>query len=54
MLNEIINQIRWFLIGGVDTRGDKWIGYVDRGDEPIDPWAQGIGVFDMTSSKFKD
>lgn len=43
------------IIGGVDPTNDTgWIGAADGGDEPRDPWAQGIGIFDMTSLKFKD
>ncbi len=43
------------LIGGVDPRNDTdWIGSADSGDEPADPWTQGISVFDLTYLKFKD
>ncbi len=43
------------LIGGVDPRNDKgWLGDADNGDESVDPWTQGIGVFDLTYLKFKD
>lgn len=43
------------IIGGVDPTHDiTWVGDADWEDEPRDPWAEGIGVFDMTALKFKD
>lgn len=41
------------IIGGVDPDADP-VGAADGGDEPRDPWAAGIGIFDMTTLKFKD
>lgn len=41
------------IIGGVDPDADP-VGAADGGDEPRDPWAEGIGIFDMTTLKFKD
>lgn len=43
------------LIGGVDPRNETFeLEDADYGDDPKGPWAQGIGVFDMTALKFKD
>lgn len=43
------------IIGGVDPTNDtRWVGFVDNGLEPRDPWAEGIGIFDMTTLTFKD
>lgn len=43
------------MIGGVDPRNQTFeLENEDYGDDPKDPWAQGIGVFDMTALKFKD
>ncbi|MCJ1344868.1 hypothetical protein MMC31_003073 [Peltigera leucophlebia] len=43
------------IIGGVDPTNDTdWTGFADSGTEPRDPWAEGIGIFDMTTLKFKD
>lgn len=42
------------LIGGVDPRNQTFeLENADYGDDPKDPWTQGIGVFDMTSLEFK-
>ena len=41
------------VIGGtnpIHMKTDKVIR--EKGDEPKDPWAQGIAVFDMTDMKF--
>ncbi len=39
----------------MDPRNDgDWMASADSGDEPIDPWAQGIGVFDMASLEVQD
>ena len=49
------NTNQMIIIGGVDPTNDTlWVGYADDGDEPRDPWAEGIGIFDMTTLKFKD
>lgn len=43
------------LIGGVDPRNSTmFVGLSKDGDESKDPWAQGIGVFDLNVLKFKD
>ncbi|MCJ1349100.1 hypothetical protein MMC31_007336 [Peltigera leucophlebia] len=43
------------IIGGVNLTNDTdWAGYADSGTEPRDPWAEGIGIFDMTTLTFKD
>lgn len=43
------------IIGGVDPRSDtRWVGEADNGAEAPDPWPEGIGIFDMTTLKFKD
>lgn len=42
------------LIGGVDPRNQTFeLEDGDYGNDPKDPWAQGIGVFDMTALEFK-
>ncbi|MCJ1349086.1 hypothetical protein MMC31_007322 [Peltigera leucophlebia] len=49
------NTNQMIVIGGVDHTNDTiFLGSADLGAEPRDPWAQGIGVFDMTTLKFKD
>lgn len=49
------NTNQMIIIGGVDPTNDTiWVAYADNGDEPRDPWAEGIGIFDMTTLKFKD
>ena len=43
------------IVGGVDPSNDtRFTGWADNGDEPVDPWPEGIGIFDMTALKFKD
>ena len=43
------------IIGGVDPSNDTiFSGSADSGSEPVDPWPEGIGIFDMTALKFKD
>ena len=43
------------IIGGVDPTNDTiFSGSADSGTEPMDPWPEGIGIFDMTALKFKD
>ena len=42
------------IFGGVDPRNDtSYSGSVDSGTEPVDPWPEAIGIFDMTALKFK-
>ncbi len=49
------NTNQMIIIGGVDPgNGSAFIADADGGDEPVDPWAQGIAVFDMTALRFKD
>lgn len=49
------NTNQMIIIGGVDPTNDTFeVGDADCGDEPMDPWAEGIGIFDMTTLKFKD
>lgn len=50
------NNNQMIVIGGVDPTNDDttWVGSADNGAEPRDPWAEGIGIFDMTTLKFKD
>ena len=43
------NTSQMIIIGGVDPTHRA-----GSGDEPRDPWAEGIGIFDMTTLKFKD
>lgn len=48
------NTNQMILIGGVDPRNQTFeLEDGDYGDDPKDPWAQGIGVFDMTALEFK-
>lgn len=49
------NTNQMIIIGGVDPRNDTiFSGSADSGSEPVDPWPEGIGIFDMTALKFKD
>ena len=43
------------IVGGVDPSNDtRYTGEADAGLEAVDPWPEGIGIFDMTALKFKD
>lgn len=43
------------IVGGVDPRSDtRWVGEADMRAEARDPWPEGIGIFDMTTLKFKN
>lgn len=49
------NTNQMIIIGGVDPTNDTaFTGSADTGAEPIDPWPEGIAIFDMTALKFKD
>lgn len=49
------NTNQMIIVGGVDPSNDtRFTGSADSGYEPVDPWAEGIGIFDMTALKFKD
>ena len=49
------NTNQMIIIGGVDPTNDTvFIASADYGGEPIDPWPEGIAIFDMTALKFKD
>lgn len=49
------NTNQMILIEGVDPRNETFeLEDADYGDDLKGPWAQGIGVFDMTALKFKD
>lgn len=49
------NTNQMIIIGGVDPSNDTiFSGSADSGSEPVDPWPEGIGIFDMTALKFKD
>ena len=49
------NTNQMIIVGGVDPSNDtRFTGWADNGDEPVDPWPEGIGIFDMTALKFKD
>lgn len=49
------NSSQIVMIGGQDpTHCSKFLGDGDSTQAPADPWSQGIGVFDMTTLRFKD
>ena len=49
------NTNQMIIVGGVDPRNDTGrTGSGNHGSEPVDPWPEGIGIFDMTAWKFKD
>lgn len=50
---QATNSSQMIMIGGLDPKySRKSLG--DNDSDPLDPWSQGIGVFDMTALKFKD